>query len=106
MHGPRFRFHLKAGRDCTVSVTGPWHTMCVCVCVCVCVCGRSVQALCCVAADLFKICNRNDPQLNNCVKESIEDLLPKLKSGKLAASLNTRAVCFLKLVATNSRVRL
>nr|AGM32444.1 hemolymph juvenile hormone binding protein (JHBP) [Coptotermes formosanus] len=33
------------------------------------------------ASDLFHICNRNDPQLNNCVKEAIEQLRPKLKSG-------------------------
>lgn len=72
--------------------------------VCVCVEGH-YKSLCCVAADLFKICNRNDPQLNNCVKESIEQLLPRLKSGKLVASLYTRAVCFLMLVATNSCVR-
>lgn len=33
------------------------------------------------ASDLFKICNRNDPQLNNCVKETIEQLRSQLKSG-------------------------
>ncbi|XP_069682357.1 protein takeout-like [Periplaneta americana] len=33
------------------------------------------------ASDIFKICKRTDPQLNDCIKETLEDLRPKLSAG-------------------------
>ncbi|KAJ9577480.1 hypothetical protein L9F63_005981 [Diploptera punctata] len=33
------------------------------------------------ASDLFKVCNRNDPHLDDCARQTLEELRPKFKKG-------------------------
>lgn len=33
-------------------------------------------------AGYIKVCKRNDPNLNDCIRDSIENLRPQLKAGK------------------------
>lgn len=36
-----------------------------------------------IAANVLRTCHRSDPNLNDCIKEAIEDLRPYLANGKV-----------------------
>lgn len=38
-----------------------------------------------ISANILRTCHRSDPNLNDCIKEAIEDLRPYLARGKLSA---------------------
>lgn len=35
-----------------------------------------------ITGDYFKLCKRNDPELGNCIKDSLNQMKPLLRKGK------------------------
>jgi hypothetical protein len=46
------------------------------------------QIFCNVAADIIKICKRHDPELNQCITDSVQQLRPALEKGEMCLSID------------------